>query len=327
MKRTRKVIENTLLIAGLAGIGIFISSKVSEMIYQSRSNRDFEQQVQSAHTGTYRPAPIHKDDVVGRLTIPRLHMHDIVREGTGEGTLTVALGHIEGTAMPGQTGNVGIAGHRDTLFRALRQIVKNDLIQFQTVTDSYDYRVDGTSIAEPQDVEVLRASSSPELTLVTCYPFNYVGSAPKRFIVKAHQVRSGPVSAPPEVAERKAPERTAEAQNPTKMVMFQISKGHSRELAPGISFGLQAASKAGRFVSGWMWLMPDHRTIWLRNQSIHDPVVFYGGIDGTRRELRITNVTNDSVNGYLLLYRERASQRGLSATAQQSRGYRSSFTR
>ena len=127
------------------------------------------------------------NSVIGRLTIPRLRVSAMVREGVGEDTLSVALGHIPTTALPGQTGNVGIAGHRDTLFRALRRVHKNDVILVQTLAGTYLYRVQSTKIVGPREVSVLNSTSSPELTLVTCYPFYYVGSAPERFIVKARQ--------------------------------------------------------------------------------------------------------------------------------------------
>lgn len=131
---------------------------------------------------------IANDALVGRLVIPRLHLGEIVREGDGEGTLSLALGHIPGTALPGQGGNVGVAGHRDTLFRGLHSIGKNDRIQFQTLAGSYDYRVESIEIVKPGDVGVLAPGLHPQLTLVTCYPFRYIGPAPDRFIVKARQV-------------------------------------------------------------------------------------------------------------------------------------------
>ena len=134
-----------------------------------------------------RPAAV-PDGLVGRLVIPLLHLGEIVREGDGEGTLSLALGHIPGTALPGQGGNVGVAGHRDTLFRSLRLIGKNDRIQFQTLDGSYDYRVESVAIVKPTDVAVLAPGRHAELTLVTCYPFYFVGAAPDRFIVKARQV-------------------------------------------------------------------------------------------------------------------------------------------
>ena len=112
----------------------------------------------------------------------------MILEGTDNGTLRRGVGHIPGTSLPGQPGNVAIAGHRDTFFRPLRKIRKNDEITLTTLNGSYRYRVDSTQVIEPDDTQVLDDSDKPILTLVTCYPFNFVGSAPKRFIVRAHRV-------------------------------------------------------------------------------------------------------------------------------------------
>ena len=134
------------------------------------------------------PLAVPRDGLIGRLVIPRLGLGAMVREGAGERTLALALGHIPGTALPGQNGNVGVAGHRDTLFRSLHSIEKNDRIEFQTLAGNYDYQVESVQVVKPEDVAVLAPGPYPELTLVTCYPFYYVGAAPDRFIVKARQV-------------------------------------------------------------------------------------------------------------------------------------------
>lgn len=149
----------------------------------------------SARDSVPRQTSPPTDALVGRLTIPRLRVSAIIREGVGESTLRVALGHIPNTALPGEAGSIGIAGHRDTLFRALRKIRSNDLIRLETLDRNYVYRVEDTAVVSPQDTQVLQAKHSPELTLVTCYPFYYVGSAPDRFIVKAHQVSTTPQKA------------------------------------------------------------------------------------------------------------------------------------
>jgi sortase A len=125
--------------------------------------------------------------VVGQLEIPRIHVSVVVLEGSNPRVLDVAAGHIEGTALPGRAGNVAIAAHRDTFFRALGEIRANDIINLQTVNGNYQYKVESTEIVGPRDVEVLRRTTQPELTLVTCYPFYYIGPAPKRFIVHARQ--------------------------------------------------------------------------------------------------------------------------------------------
>ena len=135
-----------------------------------------------------RPKPLSPGVMVGRLTIPRLKLSVMVREGATESTLRRAVGHIPGTGLPGQLGNVGLAGHRDTFFRPLSKIKKDDSIDVETGGGTYRYVVTGTKIVSPRDVTVLNASAGKTLTLVTCYPFYYIGSAPKRFIVHAVEV-------------------------------------------------------------------------------------------------------------------------------------------
>ena len=96
------------------------------------------------------------------------------------------------TALPGRTGNVGLAGHRDTFFRELRNIRQDDAIELQTENGIYRYVVENSWIAGRLDVGVLASSSTDTLTLVTCYPFYFIGSAPKRFIVRAALLSTGP---------------------------------------------------------------------------------------------------------------------------------------
>ena len=111
----------------------------------------------------------------------------MIQEGTARQTLQRGVGHIQGTSLPGQSGNVGLAGHRDTFFRKLRNIHQGDEIKVSTLTGVFWYRVDLISIVEPQDSQVLR-DPGDILTLVTCYPFGFIGPAPKRFIVRARNV-------------------------------------------------------------------------------------------------------------------------------------------
>src|SRR5262245_47237830 len=122
---------------------------------------------------------------IARLEIPAIDLSVMVLEGTDELTLNRGVGRIEGTAMPGEPGNFGIAGHRDGFFRGLKDLSKDDLVTVTTLSGVYQYRVDDIQIVKPSDLRVLKDASSPTLTLVTCYPFYYVGDAPKRFIVKA----------------------------------------------------------------------------------------------------------------------------------------------
>jgi sortase A len=136
------------------------------------------------------PAPpkMAEGTLVGRLEIPRLGVSAIVLEGVEARTLRRGAGHIPGTVLPFQNGNVGIAGHRDSFFRPLKDIGKNDIITLTTPEGTYRYMVEWTRIVNPDDTEVLDDPGTPALTLVTCYPFYYVGSAPKRFVVRAVRI-------------------------------------------------------------------------------------------------------------------------------------------
>ena len=126
--------------------------------------------------------------LMGRMEIPRLGISVAVAEGTQGATLRRAAGHIPGTAMPGRSGNIGIAGHRDTLFRPLRNIRQDDVIMLTTLQGEYRYRVVSTKIVSPSDVAVLNPDGHEILTLVTCHPFYLVGPSPNRFIVRAERV-------------------------------------------------------------------------------------------------------------------------------------------
>jgi sortase A len=123
---------------------------------------------------------------IARLSIPRLEAVLYVVEGDDSRDLKRGPGHLIGTAMPGQDGNCVIAGHRDTHFRVLRNIQKGDEILLTRNGETWRYRVDDMSIVTPDNLAPLRPSRTPVLNLITCYPFNYLGSAPKRFIVHAH---------------------------------------------------------------------------------------------------------------------------------------------
>jgi len=119
------------------------------------------------------------------LRIPKVHLEVPVLEGTDEFTLNRGVGRIAGTARPGQGGNIGIAGHRDGFFRPLKDISAGDSIELVTTSGTDRYAVDRVRITSPADVSALRPRAEPSLTLVTCYPFYFVGPAPKRYVVEA----------------------------------------------------------------------------------------------------------------------------------------------
>ncbi len=122
---------------------------------------------------------------VGRIEVPRLDLSAMVMEGTSTRVLFRGVGHLTESELPGTAGNVVLAGHRDTFFRPLEHVRAGDVIRLTTVTGSFAYRVDTISIVEPTQTEVLAPTAEPVLTLVTCYPFRFIGPAPKRFIVRA----------------------------------------------------------------------------------------------------------------------------------------------
>lgn len=119
------------------------------------------------------------------LRIPKIRLEVPVLEGTDDNTLNRAVGRIESTARPGESGNIGIAGHRDGFFRGLKDVERGDAIELVTLRGTESYIVDQIRIVDPDDVDVLGPTGEPTLTLVTCYPFYYVGSAPRRYIVQA----------------------------------------------------------------------------------------------------------------------------------------------
>jgi sortase A len=223
MRPRLNILEWFLLLFGLLALDCFIWINTSTLFYQAYADWAFDETlrglqpsisgfaadeiawlIRGAKTGalaqenaeTQEPIPSAKaplpDRLIGRMRIPRLRVAVMVREGADEHTLRRAVGHIPGTGLPGTTGNVALAGHRDSFFRELRNIRKDDKIELQTGQDTYRYAVRSVEVVSPKDVQVLKASGGETLTLVTCYPFSYVGSAPKRFIVRAARVGTSP---------------------------------------------------------------------------------------------------------------------------------------
>jgi sortase A len=174
---------------------------VDTRVFQDRESGNLqrlldEQRAQSSalrQAKLLRPPEIPTADamngLIGRIEIARLGLSVMVAEGDDGKILRRAAGHVPGTALPGQPGNVGITGHRDTFFRPLRNIQMGDVITLTTLQGAYRYRVVSTKIVSPNDVSVLDSTGGEILTLVTCHPFYFVGAAPNRFIVRAERVR------------------------------------------------------------------------------------------------------------------------------------------
>lgn len=196
-RRVLRWLERILLAVAIVSLGYYTYASLEASLYQSYEDRQLDQILKSAPA---RPAPVASvagvtttapprapapGSVLGRIEIPRLHVSAVVRVGSDARTLRLAVGYIPGTALPGEPGNMGLAGHRDTFFRRLRDIRPHDEIRVETPRGTYRYQVEGTKIVNPEDVWVLDPTAHPTLTLVTCYPFTYIGSAPRRFIVRA----------------------------------------------------------------------------------------------------------------------------------------------
>ena len=145
----------------------------------------------SLRVATQARASAAADGLIGRLEIPSVEIEAIVAAGIDPLTLRRAVGHLPATAFPGEAGNVALAAHRDTIFRGLKKLKLQDKILLSTPDGEFEYVVDSMRIVTPKDTQVLEAGSAPSLTLITCYPFNYVGPAPLRFVVRAKEVRRG----------------------------------------------------------------------------------------------------------------------------------------
>jgi sortase A len=188
-------LRNAFLVAGVLALSYSGFVLLDTKLYQASQAHLFQQQLERVRPTNANgrrvenlPVAATPRETLGKIEITRIGIAAMILEGTDERTLRRAVGHFPGTALPGQPGNVAIAGHRDTFFRALRNVRHDDEITLTTLNGSYRYLVDSAQIVAPQDTQVLDDSGGKTLTLVTCYPFYFVGPAPKRFIVRAHRI-------------------------------------------------------------------------------------------------------------------------------------------
>jgi sortase A len=163
-------------------IGIGVLTVATIEVLQARAHRDSF--VPHANGPTLiEGAPI------GQVRVDRIGMKALVSQGESEAVLRIGAGHLADTSWAGQPGNIVLAGHRDTVFRPLRKIQKGDVIDLSTDSGVSHYRVVSTAVVPPTDLSVLEPTAGNTLTLVTCYPFTFIGSAPERFVVHAVEVR------------------------------------------------------------------------------------------------------------------------------------------
>ncbi len=180
-------LERALFIVAVVLLGWYGLEQLQIAWDQTLASRELEEIHMPVASAPASHATLAPGAVVGRVEIPRLGVSAMVREGDDVKTLGRAVGHVPGTALPGEWGNAALAGHRDTFFRGLRDVHKGDEILVTTPRGDARYVVRSTRVVEPSEVSVLAPTPTAVLTLVTCYPFNYIGAAPKRFIVRAER--------------------------------------------------------------------------------------------------------------------------------------------
>jgi len=211
MRGAARLLERCLWAIGFLAVGVWLVVWLNARWWQAQGNRELERRLAETHSTSlsspsssgrsssspYSAAPAAKlaeGDLIGRIEIPRLDVSSVIFEGDDDGVLRMGVGHLPGSPLPGEAGNVVLAAHRDTFFRALRYIRYRDRIDVVTPAGTRRYQVDLTSIVTPDHTEVLAPTRAATLTLVTCYPFDWFGHAPKRFIVRARELNP-PVSA------------------------------------------------------------------------------------------------------------------------------------
>jgi sortase A len=201
-------IERLLLVFGLLMLAFYLAARLHQTVLVNAALQQFGHQ-QPAETEESRgPAQAgvtpdvslwseqrikgyreslatHFAPAIGILRISKIHVQVPVLEGTDELTLNRGVGHLAGTSNLGGSGNSAIAGHRDGFFRGLKDVSVGDRIELDTPAKTVTYVVDRIIVVDPTDVSVLKPRPRPSLTLITCYPFYFVGSAPKRYIVQA----------------------------------------------------------------------------------------------------------------------------------------------
>jgi len=233
MRKILRYLETGLLAVGLTLLAVYLAIRIHGSVSSRASLRNFAKldgQVSgdSVHRDQQAKGSVHFalwsdkrvaaykeslssvfDTPIAVLTIPALELEVPVFEGTEEPVLNRGVGRIFETAKPGEDGNIGIAGHRDGFFRCLKDIHIGDQIELATPGKKIGYVVDGIEVVLPEDVGVLRPRSRPSLTLVTCYPFYFVGSAPKRYIVHAS------------IGESELPDRTSGPSSELKTINKQ----------------------------------------------------------------------------------------------------------
>ena len=172
----------------LLAVGVVALGYVGYVCADSKQFQVVEKEKFTQAVVSHQPTILREGDVIGEIFVPRLGLDAMVVQGDSSSNLRKAVAHISKSALPGEWGNVALAGHRDTFFRPLQDIRAGDEIRFKTSGGAFEYRVQSIEIVGPRDTRVLEPSSGRDLTLITCYPFSFVGRAPDRFVVRAREV-------------------------------------------------------------------------------------------------------------------------------------------
>src|SRR5262245_28167649 len=182
----RRLLASLLVILGLAvvlasGFALFWSDELQQLEVPTLPSSNYGAGLSKGETTVQEGSPI------GIIEIPRLSLSSVVLEGDDTAALLFGVGHLSDTPLPWHGGNTVFAAHRDTFFRPLAHIRKSDVIRFSTADASFEYVVTELKVVEPTAVDVLEPTSAATLTLITCFPFDYIGPAPQRFIVRAER--------------------------------------------------------------------------------------------------------------------------------------------
>jgi sortase A len=187
MSRVHRIVaarvSHSLLVAGALALTYAAYLVIDAHAYQARERRQFEEASPMAAVDTVSA----DGDSIGEIDIPSVGIAVMVVQGDSAAILQRAVGHLADTALPGERGNVVLAGHRDTFFRPLKRVRVGDAITLKTRRGDFDYVVESTIVVAPTDLEVLEPRGGRTLTLITCFPFSYIGPAPSRFIVRARE--------------------------------------------------------------------------------------------------------------------------------------------
>lgn len=204
---TTRWIQRFLYVAGFLILGYIGADWLNSRLRQAQGNRELDRVL--SHKPNYPPAipapeaRVPEGGLFGKVEIPRLHFSAVVFQGTESSVLDHGVGHLDGSAMPGEVGNVVLAAHRDTFFRNLRDVRRGDVIKVSTESGQRTYEVASTEVVDPTQTDVADATPNPTLTLITCYPFYYVGNARKRFIVRARDMQAKTIQQPQILANSK----------------------------------------------------------------------------------------------------------------------------